>query len=79
MSADHKPSAGNAGGRPAGRTTINALAIRRAYNRSVAPHADELLQRAVERALGGDNVALAAVVGVIGEAMRLPTGAWSQG
>lgn len=60
----------NPGGRPKGTERFNIAPMRRAFAADVAPHAPELLQRAVELALGGDSVALAALLGLIGSAMH---------
>lgn len=60
----------NPGGRPKGSERFSIAPMRRAFAADVAPHAPELLQRAVERAMSGDSVALAALVGLIGNAMH---------
>ena len=58
-------TSGNPRGRPRGSGRVDTAALRTAFNRDVAPVADELMQRAVERALSGDAAALAGLLGVI--------------
>ena len=62
-------TSGNPKGRPHGATTINQRRLRRAFNRAVEPHAEELMERAIAQALNGDREALAGLLRLIGAAM----------
>jgi hypothetical protein len=45
-----------------------------AFNRAVAPHAEEFFQRAVAQAMSGDREALAGLLALIGAAMQTADG-----
>ncbi|AVO50803.1 hypothetical protein C6568_17410 [Melaminivora suipulveris] len=60
----------NPGGRPKGAHPIRRAALVGAFNRAVAPHTEELMQRAVAQALAGDNQALTGLLTIIGQAMH---------
>jgi len=53
------------GGRPRGTHAIRRADLVARFNRSVAPFSEEILQRAVARALEGDGLALSALVELI--------------
>ncbi len=62
-------TSGNPAGRPAGVRAIRRTRLISAFNRTVEPHAEELMQRAVSQALSGDGQALAALLALVGQAM----------
>lgn len=66
-------TSGNPNGRPRGVRATRRAAIVAAFNRTVEPHAEELMQRAVAQALAGDNQALAGLLALIGQAMQTST------
>ena len=61
-----KGRSGNPKGRPKGTGQIQLTALTTAFNRAVGPFTEELLQRAVERALHGDTQVLGGLVTLIG-------------
>ena len=63
-------TSGNPNGRPKGMRATRRAAIVAAFNRTVEPHAEELMQRAVAQALAGDSQALAGLLTLIGQAMH---------
>jgi len=62
------------GGRPRGSRPINRRALVTAYNRSLEPYTEELLQRAVAQALAGDREVMGGLLALIGHAMMLADG-----
>lgn len=62
-------TSGNPAGRPAGVRATRRAALVAAFNRTVEPHAEELMQRAMSQALSGDVQALAALLVLVGHAM----------
>jgi len=63
-----KGLSGNPAGRTKGTGAVRLAPLTAAFNRSVAPYAEEILQRAVEKALHGDAQVLGGLVALIGSA-----------
>lgn len=62
-------TSGNPAGRPVGVRATRRAAMVAAFNRTIEPHAEELMQRALSQALSGDAQALTGLLALIGCAM----------
>ncbi|MDR2991916.1 MAG: hypothetical protein LBU72_08355 [Burkholderiaceae bacterium] len=59
----------NKGGRPKGSRPVNRQRLIACFNRNIEPFSDELLQRAIDRALTGDTLALSALIELWGRVL----------